>query len=333
MKRASSAGRTLSWEISVPLLNNRLIVGATIKIFCFAAIGVSALASLVLAFQGDWHIIPRILLLMTATGTALIIVSLMLMALLFANRWRFRFTISEQGIRFETIDRTLCRANRLAVILGTLLGKPQAIGAGLIAQSQEVQEIKWSGKFRAVYRPASRVVILRNRWRNLMIIYCTPENYSDVAEIIRNNIARHGSESRLPAQSPLLRYLAFSAIVLLASLPVFLLADPFEIPLWMPLVLLCFALSTVWLLSVFGYVVLGCILLIVGDVVVNSFAERDSFFHAGETYSRWRLYSGDEWALLLLAAAGMVVLGIMAMRAIGGHMTSMLASDMSDMGG
>lgn len=78
---------------------------------------------------------------------------------------------------------------------------------------------------------------------------------------------------------------------------------------------------------------LGCILLIVGDVVVNSFAERDSFFHAGETYSRWRLYSGDEWALLLLAAAGMVVLGIMAMRAIGGHMTSMLASDMSDMGG
>jgi hypothetical protein len=331
--KTNQGGNGITWEILVPLLNNRLIVGATIKVFGFAAIGVASLLSLVFATQGNWQLIPKTFLFLMLLGCGLIVLSLVIMAVVFQNRWRFRFTLSDDRIRFETIDKTLRAANRLAVKAGVLVGRPQAIGAGLIGQSTEIQEIKWSGSFRAVYKPGARVVILRNRWRRLMIIYCTPENYTKVAEYIRICIERYGTDARGSQRSPLPRYLATTAMVILAATPVFLLIEPFEVPLWMPMVLLCFTLATVWLISIFGYVVLASILLIVGAVVIDAFDMRESFLHAGVHYSHWSVFSGDEWALLVIAGVGLILLGWFAIRAVQGRFTSVLEADRSDMGG
>ena len=331
-KKNHQGSNGITWEISVPLLNNRLMVGATVKIFGFAAMGVAGLLSLVFATQGDWQLIPQTFLSMMLLGGGLIVLSLAIMAVVFRNRWRFRFTLSENCIRFETIDKTLRATNRLAVIAGVFLGRPQAIGAGLIGQSQETQEIKWSGRFRALYKPRSHVVILRNRWRRLMIIYCAPENYTEVSEYIRLCIEQNGTDTRGSHKSPLPGYLAFTTFVILASTPVFLLKERFEVPLWMPMVLLCFALATVWMVGIFGYVVLGCILLVAGAVVLDAFSMRESFLHAGERYPHWSVFSGDDWALLVVAGIGLILLGWFAGRAIRGRFTSVLEADRSDMG-
>jgi len=323
----------ITWEISVPLLNNRLIVGATIKVFGFAAIVVAGLISLVFATQNNWHLIPKTFLFMMLLGGGLIVLSLLIMAVVFQNRWRFRFTVSHDRIRFETIDKPLRASDRVAVTAGLLMGRPQAVGSGLIGQSQETQEIKWNGSFRAVYKPGARMVILRNRWRRLMIIYCTPENYTEVAEYIRICIERHGTDARGPQISPLPRYLATTAMVILAATPAFLLIEPFDVPLWMPMVLICFALATVWLIRVFGYVVLACILLIVGAVVLDAFNMRESFYYNGGLYPHWSVFSGDDWTLLVAAGVGLILIGWFAVRAVRGRFTSVLEADRSDMGG
>jgi hypothetical protein len=323
----------ITWEISVPLLNNRLIVGATIKVFGFAAVGVAGLLSLVFATQGNWQLIPKMFMLLMLLGGGLIVLSLVIMAVVFQNRWRFRFTVSHDLIRFETIDKTLRASNRLAVTAGVLMGRPQAVGAGMIGQSRETQEIKWNGNFHAVYKPHARVIILRNRWRRLMIIYCTQENYTEVAEYIRICVELNGTETRGPRRSPLPRYLLTTAMVILATTPAFLLIEPFDVPLWMPMVLLCFALATVWLISIFGYVVLVSILLIVGAVVFDAFDMRESFLYAGIHYPHWSVFSGDDWALLVTAGVGLFLLGWFSFRAVQGRFTSVLETDRSDMGG
>ena len=322
----------LTWEIDVPLLNNRLVVGAIVRAFGIAAFIMGALLTLVFAIQGDWDSIPQVWVAAVLVGAGLIVLGLMIMALAFRNRMRFRFTVDGEGVLFETVDRTARAANRAAVVAGVLAGSPQALGAGLIARSQESQRVEWRGSFLADYEPRRRTVVFRNRWRRLMIVYCTPENYADVAERVRAGMECSGSADRVPSTSPLPRYLAYTALVIVASIPVFMLGDAFNVPLLIPLLLLCFALATVWLVGLFGYVVLAGIALVVGAVVVDALSVHESFFRAGETYARWTVYSGDDWALLVIAGVGLALLAWFAIQALSGRIPSMLASDAADMG-
>ena len=322
----------VTWDISVPLLNNRLMIGALVKIFGFSVLVVAGLLSLVFASQGDWALIPQVWLGLSVIGAGLIGLGLFVMGVVLRNRMRCRFTVSDSGVRFETIDTTLRAANRAAVVVGVLLRRPQAVGAGLIAQSQEVQALSWRGSFRAHYAPNRHVVTFSNRWRSLMIVYCTPDNYADVAARIQACLALNGTEQRVPARSPLPRSLGYTALVVLASVPVFLLSEPFNLPLWLPLLLLCFSLAAVWLIGIFGYVVLLTIVMVMGAVLLDAFSTRTSFIHPGESYPRWSVISGDGWATLALSGIGLSVLAWMALQGVRGRINALLSEDMTDSG-
>ena len=123
---------TLTWEVAVPLWSNPLIVGATAKVFLFAAVGVAGMLSLVFLVQGEYDAIGPLWLAFLAVGAGLFVLGLLIMAVVFGNRLHCRFTVDHSGILFETIDRRARISNRLAFWLGLLLRKPQAVGAGLI---------------------------------------------------------------------------------------------------------------------------------------------------------------------------------------------------------
>jgi hypothetical protein len=71
---------------------------------------------------------------------------------------------------------------------------------------------------------------------------------------------------------------------------------------------------------------------VVGAVTLNALSLRESFLHTGEHYAHWSVFSGDDWALLVVAAVGLILLGWFAVRAIRGRFTSVLEADRSDMG-
>ncbi len=333
LKSVDLQEKYLSWGIAVPLITNRLIIGATAKIFGLAILLVGGSISLVFFTQGDFEIIPKVLLLLLILGSILFLSGLILMVVIFQNRWQYRYIITDEGIVCETIDKKLKAVNRLAVGVGMLLGSPQAVGAGLIGQGQEVQQIKWQGRFLAEYLPASCVIIFRNAWRRLMIIYCSPENYDEVANLVKTQMEQHGSERRMPQKSILSRYLGYSAAIVISAIPLFFLVDPFQVPLWMPMVLLGFSLATLWLVGVFGYAVFAAALLIPAAVAINALTRVDSYLHPGEHFARWTIYSGDDWSLIFFGAAGLCILCGFALKGIKGKIISMLSSDMSDMGG
>lgn len=322
----------LSWEVAVPLWSNPLIVGATAKVFLFAVVGVAAMLSLIFLIQGESSAIGPLWLAFAAVGAGLFVLGLLIMAVVFGNRLHCRFTIDAQGILFETIDRRAQRSNRLLILLGLLLRKPQALGAGLIAASQEVQSVHWRGAFQAQYLPQRQVVILKNRWRRLMLVYASADNYEQVAARIAAEIERHGTATRVPLRSPLPRYLGLSALVVVACVPLFALVEEFEISLMLPLLQLCFGLATVWLIGLFGYVLIAVDLLIAGALLLDALGVQQSWLRPAEHYARWTVYSDQDWGLLLLAGLAMVVLAIIGWRAAHGRPPAMLMADFGDAG-
>jgi hypothetical protein len=323
----------ISWEIEVPLLNNRDIVGTTLAVFAISVLITGSFVGMLLAAQGEWDAIMPVVGMLALVAGVLFGIGLLAMVLIYRGDMRFRFTVSDQHIRSEMIDRTARAVNRLAIVAGFLTGRPGALGTGLIATSGEETTLGWDGGFRATCDPKRRTIALRNSWRRLLVVYCTEQNYEAVAAFVRARIAAAGTERRVASRSPLPRMLAFTALAVIASLVTFPLTDISEVPLFLLFLMLCFAVAMIWLVSLFGYVVLGCIVAAIAFTVADAVGIQDSYLFPGETYRRLSVFSDDDWVGLGIAGIGLVVLGVLAFRAIRGRLPSMLERDAESAGG
>jgi hypothetical protein len=323
----------ISWEIDVPLLTSRDMVGSTFAAFALSVLIAGSLVGLMLAAQGEWDAILPVFGVLGLIGGALFGVGLLAMALVFRGKMRFRFTVSDELVGSELIDRTARRVNRLTIVAGLLAGRPGAVGTGLIATTGEVATLGWDGGFRATYDPRRRTITLRNGWRRLLVVYCTAQNYQSVAAFVSARIAARGTDRRVPARSPLPRMLAWTALAVVASLLAFPLADACNVSLFLLFVMLSFAVAMIWLISLFGYVVLGCIAAVVASVVADAVSVRESYLSPGETYLRLSVFSEDDWVTIGIAGLGLAVLGMLAFRAIRGRLPSMLERDAESAGG
>lgn len=321
-----------TWEIDVGLLNNRAVVGGLFRAFAFTGLISSGLLGFVFAVQGEWDAILPVASVLWGICAGLFMFGLFSAALVLRNRIRFRYTVSADGILLETIDRTVKVVNRLAIGAGVLGGSPATAGTGLIATSGETQSMRWDGAFNARYDDRARVIALRNAWRTLLYVYCTPENYADVSRQVRTEMSAHATETRVPADSPVPRLLARTALVVVACLPSFALVEAFEVSLLIPIILLCFALAMVWLVSAFAWVVIGMLVVEGAAVLVSALSMRTSYFLPGTTYAYWTVFSGDDWALIAVTALSFAVMGWVSVRSLRGASPSMLESDHSDMG-
>jgi hypothetical protein len=322
----------LQWDISVPLLSDPMIVGGTLRVFLLASVIAASMLTLIFTVQGDYDAIGPIWLAFLAVGAGLALLGLGVMLLVFGNRMDCRFTVDGHGIVFDTIDRRARAGNRLLLVLGLLRGSAQATGAGLIATSQEQRSLRWRGAFRAEFLPGRHQIVLRNRWRRLLVVYATPENYAAVAERIAREIERHGSAGRIPARSPLPRYLGWSALLVLACVPLFAAVDAFDLSLLLPLLQLCFGLATIWLIGLFGWVLIGVDLLILGALLLQAFGVRDSWIHRGETYAAWSVYGSDDWGLLAVLLLALAALAWIGWRGVRGKLPALLVADFGDSG-
>jgi len=123
------------------------------------------------------------------------------------------------------------------------------------------------------------------------------------------------------------------AMAVVASLLVFPLIDVSDVPLFLLFLMLCFAAAMIWLVSLFGYVVLGCIIAVIASVIADAASVRESFLYPGETYRHLDVFSEDDWVTFGIAGIGLAVLGTLAYRAIRGRLPSMLERDADSAGG
>lgn len=330
-KRAPPTPSELIWETDLPLLSRRML-GQWTGAMLATALVMFLILGLVFGAQGEWDAFPMLLAIIAGVVAGLWLLGLLVMALLFRGKYHVRYTLSGKGIRCDAIDAIGKKANRAAIVVGVLARSPQLLGAGLIATSRESEEANWNGAFKAVYEPDKHLVVLRNAWRSLLWVQCTPENYASVAETLRSHMSRRKTEQRARGKSPLPAYLGRTALVLAASFPLFPLAEEFDTGLFLPIFILCFALATVWLINLFGWVVIGGLIVQAVGVLLDQMEMRESFFHKGEFYRAWEVLGSDDISLLLVAGLGAAALVWISWSALKGRWLAALLQGYQDMG-
>jgi hypothetical protein len=326
---APRASTPLAWETEMRLVTNGHMLG-TMALACFLAAGIMALLlTFIFATQREWQAIPPILAMAGGTGLFLFVLSLLVMALVFGDRFRVRYTLDDDGVLFEAVDRRGKAANRLAFWVGVLAGKPGVAGAGLAAAASETLRAGWHAVQRAAFDPRRRRIALFNRWRRFMTIYATPETYAAAAALVARRVAATAG-ARPKGGNPLPKLLAWTVGVLAAATPMFMMPYPFELDLFVPILLVAFALAAVWLIGIFGWVVIGALAYVWVAVVLAGIAPKTSGI-TGRTYRSFEILDSNDIVALALLALGSAFLLWFAWRGVRGRLPSALATDMDEM--
>jgi hypothetical protein len=328
----TSGIRPITWDIDIPLVTNGYMLRAMLKVTLGASVLVDALVSFLLAVQGEWRLIPIMGAFFALGGAGFFLVSLLIMLLVFGNRFHARFTVGDEGVCYETLDRVAKAGSRGVLLLGLMTARAGAAGSGLLAHTQQRQTLSWSGRFRVGFDPLRRTVVFGNSWRTLMVVYCLPDNYDSVRQRVCDCMRLHQTALRGVGRSPVVVSGLRTVLVVLACLPAFMLGDVFDYGLLLPLLLMCFAIAMVWLVRHLAWVVLVTSVSIVVSAVSNAMSMRQSPFFGAQHYRRFEVLSGDHWALTVLAIVGIFYLMWLARQILRQRIRPVLEADMLEGG-
>lgn len=317
---------TLVWEADLPLLTRAMFMQWTGAMAATAVVMLLILVP-IFATQGDWDALPGLLGISLVGVGGLWLLGFAIMALVFRGRMRVRYTLGEKGVLQETIDRTARGANRLAILAGVLARDPRVLGSGLIARSREAEAIEWPMVARADDDPARHFITLRNSWRALMWVQCTPENHDAVLAHIRRALAKNPPGSETASTSPLPRYLMHSLLIVMACVPLFMLVEEFKVDLFVVMLILCFALAALWLIPLFGWVVMAGLGWTGVELFLRLTEERQSYIFPDRSIRTLDILTDNDIALLLLALTGAAYLSWLSVSALRGRLMSMLVRD------
>ncbi len=149
-----------------------------------------------------------------------------------------------------------------------------------------------------------------------MMLVCLPENFNIVLEYSGYQVPEiPAAKGKAPSNS-FLKGILRTVLVSLAAAPPFYLSSPFilDFDIFMSIVMFIFALATVWLIPLFGWVVIASAAIVVLQLLVIGFNE---FYY---------LY-GYEQAIFLLAFVGIGYLVWFSWRSVKGKILPLLLED------
>jgi hypothetical protein len=115
--------------------------------------------------------------------------------------------------------------------------------------------------------------------------------------------------------------------VVVATVPLLVVREVVDVGLFPAILILCFALATVWLVPLFGWVVLAAEAYEAAAIVVGLAEVHQSAVFPDREFRLLGVLSSDDWVLLALAAAGLAYLASVSIAHVRGRMASMLMAD------
>ncbi len=318
----------MTWEVKFPLLTNPHIVkawgmamGATYLV-CMLILAPMMIAT------GEMDGLAMLALIFLAVVAGLGLLGLGIMGVLFGNRSHARFTLSEQGVSYESEDHKARTLSRLAVLAGGLAGSPTAAGAGLLSISKERVHLSWAAVYEARYDDRHLTIRLRNQWRDLLHLYCTPDTYDTVRDVVRAKVSQKGDpKSGAARSSPLPGALLSTLLVVAACLPLYALGEIAALHLLIPLLIMLFSLAMVWMIPLFAWAVLPLAAYIPVHLVWTLSRPVTIKLVSTYTYRRFELLDAGEWILIGLAVAGLCYLSRISVRSLKGRYIPVLMRD------
>ncbi len=292
-------------------MTNSLVLKQLALVAGGSGLFMALLLSFISATTGEFDAIPTMLLISLLAAAGLGMFLFLIAVILFGNRMRVRFTVDDESARWESVDKRARAGNRLAMAAGVLGGSPQTAGAGVLAASRENEFIRWDQVSSVTYDARQRMIVLRSSWRAVGMVICPAEMCDQVLRFANTRVIPSSGVPRRGAK-PLGKALLRTGLVLLTVTPLFTLTSyPFELDLLLPLVLLVFALATVWLVPLFGWVVIGCAAVLAAQIGWTGLSE---FAY---------LYSYEQVAFLF-AYGGLAYLAWLSWRSLRGHVRPVL---------
>ncbi|MDO9574618.1 MAG: hypothetical protein Q7I94_06450 [Candidatus Contubernalis sp.] len=319
-ENGNGKGSVITWDTEISLLTNPLVVKQFIMMLLFSGLFMGLLLAFILLVTGEPEGIPGILMGILIGVSVVGVLLLLSILLVFRGRFKVRFTVDHKGVLWETIDSRAKTGSRLAILVGILARSPQTAGAGTLAMSREKEFVGWKEINSVEYNQSQRMITLRNSWRPVMMLVCTPENYQQIVDIVEGKIdtVEETAADSQRRKSPLPKMLLRTFLVVLASAPVFMLPYPLELDIFIPLLMLLFALATVWLVPFMGYVVIVCALFLAVDILFICLDVRQSIFSSLGMYQVYELFDAGDWFFLFLTFAGLAYLVWFSWRSIRG---------------
>jgi MFS family permease len=322
----------LTWEIEFPLLTHPHIVSAWIKAMGATYVICMVILGTVFAGSGEIEVLPRLALFFLGVVAGVVLLGFLIMLVFFGNRSCAKFSLSDSGVHYESLDKRATRLSRAAVLAGGLLGSPATAGAGLLSISQEKIGLKWETVHAAKYDDRHHTIRLRNQYRDLLHLYCTPQIYGEARELIKEKLAQKREHQMDPqARSPLPGALLSTLMVVLSCLPLFALVEIAKLHLMVPLLIMVFSLAMIWMIPLFAWVVLPLAGYIPVFLLWTLSQVHEFKLVSTYSYRRFELLDAGEWIIVGLAAAGLSYLSWISIQSLKGRYVPVLMRDQQGM--
>lgn len=165
----------LNWSIRIPLLKNRVIrnqlslaIGIPFGILCIVLLAVEAYSGLAMV------------------GGALVL-GFLLVFLIFRGTYDVEFALDDKGITCETQSKQKKRVRRMAAataVMGMLAGNPTTVATGMMAEARTKEKLLWKRIRKVKYLDRQSTILLRAGFGESIAVFCTEENYKQVAAVI-----------------------------------------------------------------------------------------------------------------------------------------------------
>jgi hypothetical protein len=192
-----SRGSSLyAWDAAIPLVTNPFMLWDLLKLWSISGMALLlVIAVLQLADPG-----PRpfsvVLVIPVAVSLGLFALSLVVCLVFLLNRFFARFDLRTDGVQFQTVrwTRKLSRAVSIGnLALGVLALRPQAIGAGLLADVQRDLFLPWGEIRKVTVFPRLHTLTLSNSWRPVLRLHCsTGQVFETALAVVREQVVGHG---------------------------------------------------------------------------------------------------------------------------------------------
>ncbi|MDL2315893.1 hypothetical protein LJC59_02290 [Desulfovibrio sp. OttesenSCG-928-A18] len=97
--------------------------------------------------------------------------------------------------------KRLKRMRTLALILSLISKQPSAAGAAHLGTSRLRVFIPWKRIKKVAYRAKDSYIAISAGWTNTICLFCTPDNYEQVARLVRENTQPEAKVTGLEASS------------------------------------------------------------------------------------------------------------------------------------
>ena len=167
----------LIWVAKLPFARDPVFIRQMSLVFVLPLVVVGLLL-VVISWPLDMQSLSMILKIVLVGGAVVLVLYVFVIFGVLRGRQEIRYTLDAKGVREETAG-PLKHMNLVKLLL-VLSGKPTYAGVGLMAQGPKSERITWKRIEKLVPDPQAKTVTLRKGRTDLMVLYCTEENFEQV---------------------------------------------------------------------------------------------------------------------------------------------------------